>query len=113
MHNPRMQDEAIYPRLVLDFLESPFASLDLMSTSASHLLALTSWITLMNCFAAMAGKLTMTMTQGQNEPILFARAISSAPALNGSGKICLQKETLATEVGWTGPPVVASMFPII
>lgn len=52
-----------------------------MSPSASHLLALTSWITFTTCLKAMTGKLTPVITQGQKLSILFALAISSAPAL--------------------------------
>lgn len=55
--------------------------LDWTSPSASQRHALTSWMTLMNCFMNMTGKLTPAMTQGQKLSILLARAISRAPAL--------------------------------
>lgn len=67
--------------LALVFRGRPFSFLALISTSASDLLALTSWTILRNCLMAMTGKLALTRTHGQNESILLARAISSAAAL--------------------------------
>lgn len=68
------------------FLGSPAAFLAALSPSASHLLALTICTMLMYCFAAMIGALTAMQIQGTVESILFARAISMAPAENGEAK---------------------------
>ena len=59
------------------------------SPSASHLLAFTSWMTLIICFPAMIGKLMMASIHGTVLSILLARAISKAPALHGLMKIVL------------------------
>ena len=53
------------------------------SPSAIQRLAFTSWMTLRTCFASMTGALMPTRIQGTVESILFARAISNAPALHG------------------------------
>jgi hypothetical protein len=53
------------------------------SPSANHLLALTSCTTLMNCLRAMTGAEMPVITHGQKLSSLFARANSSAPALQG------------------------------
>lgn len=64
-------------------LVNPAARRAARSPSPSHRLAFTSWTTLIICFPNITGKLTPANTQGQNESILFARASSSAPALQG------------------------------
>src|ERR1700760_1372922 len=53
------------------------------SPSASHLLALTSWMTLMTCLPSMTGPETIARIQGTVLSILFARASSMAPADQG------------------------------
>ena len=68
------------------FLGSPAAFLAALSPSASHLLAFTICTTLIYCFAAIIGALTAMQIQGTVESILFARAISIAPAENGEAK---------------------------
>lgn len=57
-----------------------------MSPSANHRLALTICTILMNCFPAMMGAEIPVSTHGQKLSILFARAISRAPALHGLAK---------------------------
>jgi hypothetical protein len=63
------------------FLGNPAALLISMSPSASHLEAFTNCTQLMNCFAAMTGKLIPASIHGKVESILFARAYSNAAAL--------------------------------
>jgi len=65
------------------FLGRPAALLNSMSPSANHRLALANCTTLRICLKNMTGKLIPARIQGTVESILFARASSSAPALQG------------------------------
>lgn len=71
----------------------------LRSLSASIWLALTSWMTLTYCLNAITGAEMMVMIQGIWLSILFARAISRAPALQGLAKRLLGAG-LAGLPGW-------------
>jgi hypothetical protein len=79
------------------FLTAAFCLLASTSPSASHLLALISWITLMICFPAHTGALNPARIHGTVLSILFALAASSAPALQGFRKSVLG-------AGWAGEP---------
>jgi hypothetical protein len=72
------------------------------SPSANQRLAFTIWITLMICFPTMTGALMPTRIHGTVESILFARAISNAPALQGLTKML----GWAGEPGWAEVPVL-------
>lgn len=71
------------------------------SPSPNHLLALTSWITLIICLPAMGRKLIPARIHGTVLSILFALAISSAPADHGFVKSILGLGC-AGEPGWAG-----------
>ena len=64
----------------------PAFFLSLRSPSASHLLALTSWMTFTHCLNAITGLEAMVKIHGTVLSILFARAISIAAAEKGDGK---------------------------
>lgn len=53
------------------------------SPSPNHRLALTSWMTLITCFPAITGALIAARIHGTVLSILFALAISKAPADHG------------------------------
>lgn len=53
------------------------------SPSPNHLLALMSWMTFITCFPSMTGELMAARTHGTVLSILFALAISKAPADQG------------------------------
>lgn len=93
------------PYAVFLFLGNPIALLACTSPSASHLLALTNWTTLIICFVAITGKLTPASTHGQKLSILFARASSSAPALYGLVKICRSRDELTWAPWWIAAAV--------
>lgn len=65
---------AKYPGQIYKFLllGKPSLRRSSRSPSASHLLAFTSWTTLMNCFPAMTGKDMEARIHGTVESILFA-----------------------------------------
>lgn len=69
------------------FLRNPCVFRLATSPSANQRLALTSWITLIHCLAAMTGNETTVKIHGTVLSILLARAISRAPALHGFTKI--------------------------
>ena len=90
--------------LYLFFRGNPAAFLMAISPSANHLLALTNCTTLMPCLTNMTGRLIPTITQGQKESILFARASSNAAALYG-----FKRRDAAGEPGFPGWSVVAAL----
>ena len=85
------------------FIAFAFRLLFSTSPSANHLLALTSWMTLMICFPMQMGALSPAKIQGTVLSILLALAASRAPALHG-----LRKSVLGTgcagEPNWTEVP---------
>lgn len=97
-----------YTRLALFLRGRPFSLRILISTSASHLLALYNWTPLIACLITMKGKLIPAIAHGIRESILLARAISSAEALKGSGNICRSSEVLTGAPGLMKPPLVSS-----
>lgn len=74
------------PQLLYDAFRLPLNRRSSKSPSASHLLALINWTTLITCFPNMMGNDTMAAIHGIVESILFARAISMAPADHGEVK---------------------------
>lgn len=81
------------------------------SPSPSHLLALTSWITFMICFPSMTGALMPAKIHGTVLSILFALAISKAPADQGfanrrDGFGC------AGEPGWAAEIMFPELGPV-
>lgn len=81
------------------------------SPSPSHLLALTSWIMFMICFPSMTGALMPAKIHGTVLSILFALAISRAPADQGfannrDGFGC------AGEPGWAAEIMFPELGPV-
>lgn len=72
--------------MALTFLGSPAAFLRSLSPSANHLHALTNCTTFKNCLKANPNRLMAARIHGTVESILFARASSNAPALQGFAK---------------------------
>lgn len=66
---------------------------------------------LINCLAAITGKVILTNTEGQKESNLLARAISKAPALNGCGNIFFKRDRLKAALGCTESVPVGSTLP--
>lgn len=77
---------------------SPAFFLSRKSPSASHRLASISCTILIHCLSAMTGAADAAITHGTVLSILFARAISMAPALHGVVQII---EGAAGLPGWT------------
>ncbi len=71
---PRWQAEEATVQAAFLACSSLFSLRDCTSPSASHRLAFISCTPLMNCLAAMTGKLVPAMTQGQKLSILLALA---------------------------------------
>lgn len=105
-HHARSQLPAFGPQAF--FLPAAMDAFLLAATSPSpsHLLALINWITLITCLPAMTGKLMPARIHGTVLSILFARAISKAPALHG-----LENKVLG--LGWAGEPGWVDTTPLL